>query len=597
MLNMVLHNMTIGKSIRKSFLIILWLCSLFASPCFAKEDISIGLSLDRNKATTMDTIRMTVKVTGARSVDSRPILRGLDAFDVFEGGTSSRVEIINGRMSAGIDYTYRLQPREAGNFTIGPATVKVDGKVYTSNPVTLKIIEPEKISGESRGPLFLTASLSSAEIYAGYQTIYDLKLYHQTAVSNLSLRLPEAEHLSFRQLGKPVEYNAHYNDETYQVLEVRYALIPSREGTFGIRSSRMNLVVARAGRRSPFDLFDDPFFSSMTGEQKAVASEPLELKVLPLPEKGRPEDFSGLVGRFEMDSRLEPAEIKEGDSATLTVVIKGRGDAKQIPDLKMPEQDKIKVYSDKPVLTDELDADGLTGSKTMKWALVPEEEGKYPVPPLTLSYFDTSSGQYRTLKTKPFLLSVRPGKEEKVQPFLGTGQEQATATANKKQVKELGRDILPIHGSARDLHANAGLTRGGAFYGLLLFIPLGLYLAVFTSLKLARRSPASLGAVKAKRAARNLIRKSCTSGISSRELILAFQNYLNDRLGLSIGALTSEEARDVLASFHVGDDTAKEVHGLLRRLEDAVYTGKGDEPCSIHEDMQGLVKRLEKEIR
>ncbi|MBW2616917.1 MAG: BatD family protein, partial [Deltaproteobacteria bacterium] len=286
------------------------------SPCPANADISITLRLDRNKATPMDSITMLVKLSGVRKSDSRPVLNGLESFDVTRTGTSSRVEIINGKVNSGIDYTYLLRPKKTGTFKIGPAEVKVKGKTFRSNTETLKIMEPVRSSGANRGPLFLRAALSSKRIYVEEEAIYSLKLYCQKRVGDLSLNLPETEHLTFKQLGKPVEYQGVYNGESYKILEVRYSLTASEEGVHAIRPSRMNMTVFESRRRSPRSLFDDPFFSMSSSRPMTLDSEPLELEVVSLPDKGMPADFSGLVGTFEIESSLEPSRIKAGESAT-----------------------------------------------------------------------------------------------------------------------------------------------------------------------------------------------------------------------------------------------------------------------------------------
>ena len=579
-----------------SSLVLTVVYSMMSLTCLARDDVSVDLKLDRTEATIMDSIRLVVKVSGARKIDSPPVIQGLDSFDVSQGGTSSRVEIVNGKMNSGIDYNYSLQPRKTGIFTIGPAGVKLNGKIHESNRVTLKIVQPQESSGDNRGVLFLSASLSHDKVYVGDQTIYTLKLYRGVNVSDISLRLPEAENLTFKQLGKPTEYRSSYNNQPYQVIEVRYALIPSKEGTFGIRPARMNLMVMQGRRKSPFDFFDDPFFSSMTGEQKNIASDPLQLFVLPLPEEGRPEDFNGLVGNFEIDSRLEPSELKTGDSATLTVVIRGRGDVKHIPDLKIKELEQVKVYSDQPVLNEELDSNGIKGNKIMKWALVPEEEGKYNVPQVSVSYFDTVKRKFRTLKSKPFILSVKPGKEEQTLVHRETKGNDLSPATHKKEVIDLGRDIFTVHGSVKDFHSGTGLRVDRFSIWLILIIPFLCYIGTFIGLKYGNRAASNIAVTKAKKAAKKLIRQSCRHGINSREMIMLFQEYLNDRLGLSISALTSDEAVDILLANNVHSDTTEEVRNLIRKFEDSIYTGKGDEPCEVHEQIQRLVQKLEKEI-
>ena len=580
--------------------ITLLLVSIFLfllSPCPADAHISINLRLDRNEATLMDSITMLVKLSGVRESDSKPILNGLESFDVTRAGTSSRFEIINGKVNSGIDYTYLLRPKKTGTFKVGPAEIKVKGKTFRSNAETLKIVEPARSSDANRGPLFLRAALSSKKVYVEEQAIYTLKLYCQKRVGDLSLNLPETEHLTFKQLGNPAEYQGVYNGESYKILEVRYSLTASEEGIYAIRPSRMNMTVFESRRRSPRSLFDDPLFSMSSRRPMTLDSEPLELEVAPLPHKGRPAGFSGLVGTFEIESRLEPSRIKAGGSATLTVFLKGRGNIKRMPDLKMSDLDQIKVYADQPVLEKKTDSKGLTGSKTMKWALVPEKEGKYRVPPLAVSFFDIAGHKYRTIKTRPHSLDVLPGEAVQVRASSGHEKEQAAEGTAKKAVKEIGHDILPVHTSVKGIDRVSHWRPGGvAFYGVLLF-PLLVYGGTLCGLKIGRKSTASMNAAKAKRAAKGFIRQCRQGDLVSNDLISFITGYFNDRFGLSLGSLTPDEAAGILESRGVSVETTGKMRHVMQALEDAIYTGKGHDSCEIGEDIPKLIRQMEKEIR
>ena len=567
-------------------------------PCLVSATVSISLKLDRSEATPLDSIRMVVSLSGARKSASPPALRGLELFKVTSGGTSSRLEIINGKVNAGIDYTYYLQPKNTGTFKIGPAEVTVKGKTYKSNTARLNISKPSEATGTDQGPIFLSTGLASKELYVEGQTIYTLKLYSQANVKDISLNLPELEHVSLTQLGKPAEYQSVYGGRPYKVLEVRYALVPSREGKYMIGPLTMKLTVLQPGGRSPRGLFDDRFFPFSTGRPMTLAGKALELNVLPLPTEGRPVDYNGLVGTFQIESKLEPSTVKAGESATLTVILSGRGNIKHTPDLKFPDLARTKVYKDQPALEVKQDAKGLGGAKTMKWALVPEKEGRLEIPPLSVGFFDTGAKQYRVLKTSPHSLSVLPGKEEQVQVSKDpAGGASGAETPAKETVKEIGRDILPIHTSIKDLTSILTVRPEGIFFWLVFSTPFFLYMLALSAIKFRRQSVQTLAATKAKKAARDFIRKCNKGGISSNDLILSIRDYLNNRFALSLGALTPDEAARILESEGVRPDTAHTLQAILQRLEDAVYTGKGQESCTSVEDIPGLITEIEKEIR
>ncbi len=580
-----------------AILIIVTILFFVTIPCGAHSGVSVSLKLDRTEATLADSIRMVVGVSGTRSSDLRPVVQGLENFGVSQGGTSTRLEVINGQVNSGADYTYFLRPQKTGTFQIGPARVSVDGRTFISNQETLTVTKPAYKSGLERGPLFLFAGLSSSKVYVEEQAIYTLRLYHKSRVSNVSLDLPKVEDLTFKQLGKPQEYQGIYDGQSYQVVEVRYALIPSRAGSYAIGPSRMNMTVIQPKAQSGWGLFDDPFFSFSSGRPTTLASDSLKFDVLPLPQKGRPADFCGLVGDFKLESRLEPSKIKAGDSATLTVLVSGRGNANRIPDLKMPGLDHIKVYADEPVLNIRPDEKGLAGSKTMKWALVPEKEGNYEIPPLSISFFDISRHQYRELRTSTYALFVMPGGEQQAKAPPRPATKGKAIPPAKQVVKEIGRDILPVHTSMRDLEGTYMLRPDRLTFLLVVLIPVFVYATAFWTMKLRKKSSGAGAGATPKKAARTFIKRYRKGEMTPGALTYALRDYLNERFGLSLGLVTPDEAGEILESRGVSSETANSLRNFLQRLEDTVYSGKGNDPYDMGDGIVNVIRRIERELR
>ena len=311
---------------------ILWILLMPASLIWAADDVTVTLRLDRTEATLSDSVRMEINVSGSRKSDAPPVLNGLESFLVSNGGTSSRMEIINGKVNSGVDYTYFIQPRKTGEFKIGPISVTIDGRTFESKVQTLVVRETSQPGRPDRGPVFVQVSVSSQDVFVDEQILYTLKLYYRVNVGNLSLRLPEMEYINLQQLGKPLEYSSAYQGQTYQVLEVRHALAVSKPGEFIINPSQLKMTVRQSGSRSMFDdFFNEPFPGFSSSRPLTLSTDPVKLHVKALPAEGRPADFTGLVGTFQMTSTLAPSRLKAGESATLTVQVKGRGTVNRIP--------------------------------------------------------------------------------------------------------------------------------------------------------------------------------------------------------------------------------------------------------------------------
>jgi len=563
----------------------------------AGSPVTVTMKLDRSEAALGDSVRAVVTISGQKSRDFKSILHGFKNFDVVQGGTSTRIEIINGKVKSSLELIYFISPEKTGKFILGPFECVINGKKHTSNQATLSVRKTPPSAGQERGPVFLTASLSSRKAYVEQHIFYTLKLYYQFKVSDISLTLPEAEFLSFKQTGDPVEYESVYNREDYRVLEVRYIATAARQGQYNILPAKMRLTVYKPRRRrSPGFLGFDPFMSN--ARSITLRSEAASLKVIELPEEGRPTDFSGLVGRFKIEAKLEPEKTRAGESATLTVVVSGQGNVNRIPDIMIPELKDIKAYVDQPVLDIKTNSTGAFGSKTMKWALVPEKKGIYSVPHLRVSFFDISKKQYRTVKTPVLSIKVFAGTNQKVVATVRPGQKKSNGIRARQTVKELGYDILPVHTSTRLLiRANVLKTDGFLFWSAL-FSPVLFYLAVLGGIKLNRKTPNSVAVALAKRAAKDFFKQYKPGKTSPADILSTLKEYLNKRFGLAPGALTSDEVAHVITARGVSENTTKKFSAALKRLENAVYTGRGHQPIDlVDEELSNLIKQIEKESR
>jgi len=569
-------------------------------PVQAAADISVSITLERETATLSDAVRVVVGISGARRCDAPPVIEGLKPFRVAQGGSSSRVEIVNGRMTSGIDYTYYLSATRPGKFEIGPARVQIDGRTFQSNTVGLTIVKQDAHTSPARGPIFLSASVSANSAFVEEQVLYTLKLYLRTRVSNISLELPEQDHLRFQQLGKPKEYQGVLEGTPYQIVEVRYALMGIREGDYQIPPAQMEMT-AYSGRQSERGSFDHPFFTDPFFNRRRpvrVSSEPLRLRISALPREGRPSDFSGLVGSFTIISRLLPPKIRAGESATLTVRVSGRGNGHRIPDLKLPVLDHLKVYADEPVFAAGHDQEGLTGAKTMKWAIVPELPGDYEIPPLSISFFDPKERAYRVIKSAVHALAVIPGKGKMLMVNAGKERENGSQRPEKEEIKEIGHDILPIHTSLRGLENRAWARfRWPLLWGIL-FLPPFLYGSTRLGLRLRKRSVQTVSLQRARKAGKHLIHQCRGYERDNPEyLLLIARNYFNDRFGLSLAALTPEEAVGILTDNGVAPETAEKLRNVLEGIENAVYAADRRGLSGVGKTLPGIIKAIEKEIR
>jgi hypothetical protein len=589
--------MRVRRTLSGLFLAVL-LTAVFPVCGFA--GVSVQLLLDKSEATVQDTITLRLRVSGAGSLASKPRIQGLQNFTVAAGGTSSHIEIINFSRNEYIEYLYYIQARSKGTFQIGPAEVSDGAKAYRSNAVTLTIRDVPKPQdqGQAEGPLFLKAALSKASVYVDEPVIYTVRLYRLLKVSNLSLEIPDVSGLAFKKIGEPIEYQSVVGGQPYDVLELRYEVVPAHRGRYRIPPATMVMAVYGSdGRRSGFP-FGDPFFSMPRPRPRSVSSNPLELSVSPLPAEGRPANFSSLVGSYTMSSQLDKDTVAAGDTASLSVTIEGRGNVNRIPDLSLPDIAGIKTYADQPDLKTEADEQGYKGTKTMKWAFVPQKEGTYVIPSLSLTYFDTRAKYYRTIRTPAHALKVLPGASAQAgQTSAGIQPQPAPQGKLKREVVEVGRDILPGYTGLGDLHAGLQAMPAPAVFWALMLLPPLLCLGIYSGRKLVNPSGAYEEHIRAKGALKRFL-KQCPSRDAAAETLLdACREYFNSRFRVTLGTLTPEEAAAILENHGVDGSSRDRCKSMLTELTGRIYTGQGDRPFDRYDELVSVIREIDRQGR
>jgi len=563
-------------------------------------DIRVELTLDRSSVLLIDTVVAKVTVTGKRK-SSFPDIDGFSFFDVVNGGSSTRLEIINGTMSSSVEYTFYLTPLKPGEFLIGPARVRIKKKTYTSSSVKVTVLKEKNNKTESENrPLFLKSLISKNNLYVNQNTLYTLKLFRREQVSNISLEMPKVEGLAFEPLAEPKKYSTIINAKRYEVIELRYVLVPKKEGGYKIPGALMRMTSYEKNRRGK--VFQDPFFNMSRGKPVYLSSNEIQLNVKLLPNLNRPDNFSGLAGRFEIKTTLAPTEVKANESATLTITVKGTGNVRQIPDLKLPDVKGLKLYQDKPQLNINKGESAILGEKIMKWAIVPEKGGEYKIPVMGLSFFDPEQERYRELETEPFILTaveVFGEKGRKINSL--TRDDDAGGEIEKKDKQEIariGKDIFPVHTSADPIK---GIKQQKFFNHIFIFFILAppfICLLLFTGKKFFKHNNKNRLFIRAKNARKEFMKKVQTRDMPPGKIHGAAIDYLNTRFLLKGGLLTSAEIQDLLIDKGVSSNTASVFKKTIASMESIIFMGeKTDNTDLIRDELIRVIKSVDQETQ
>ena len=564
----------------------------------AVADEAPRATVDRTRIGAGESLQLTVTVNdGDAVIDTSAITD----FNILSEQTGSYTQIINGHYSKEIVHTYLLMPKRSGRLQIPALTIDIDGNVFHTDSITISVAQAaDNQTNGSAGDVFVKAEVSTPDPYVGQQFIYTFSLYNAVQVTDARFQPPEFNGFSAKEIEERRTHREVINGREFSTVEIRYVLVPLAAGDQTIEPAvlQVGVVTRNKRRQSPFDdFFDSPFLNRGSVEQKIVQSQPLLLKVKPLPPFEGPGKFSGLVGQFKIEAGVENTQLAVGDSTTLTLTIQGNGNIMdaQLPVLAVP--DGFKTYDDNPQEQVRLTPDGYTGQKIFRIALVPVAEGKYDLPPLAWTYFDDNQGSYRTITVNLPALYVTPGSGTDLSPVLVTPQVPGT---DKEKVAFTGRDILPLITDLDAIEPHHPFPLW--LFILCLAVPVVVFggltgIQHFTKKDSGPRAQMKAKAYQALKTADAALHKSGMDSTADflTHLFKALTAAIFSAAGRSGEALTWHEAETLLLESGRDPETAHQAAQLLSTIESAKFSGAGvaqDKGGQLLEDTRTLVRRL-----
>ena len=329
--------------------------------------------------------------------------------------TSRHRRIINGVHTVNITYTFPVQTKSEGEFTIPNWNIEVAGKSYPVPAATLKVVPPGK---ELQETVILQLKRPRETFFVGESVPCLLKLYIRSDVRYQLMDLPKKLGDAFIQSDLPEKPNAkreRRGNQEYDTFVWPLTITALKAGTEKLSFQvKLNIEKPRSKKRSTGffdDFFSDSLFNRNRGQEVIVHTGDTPIKVLELPAQGRPDSFTGAIGLLNMRIRLSDNDVQVGEPITLTIEISGEGNFERIPAPRLEENKNFKVYPPKSqfIATDNI---GWKGTKFFEYILIPQTEQIGEIPSVVFNFFEPNVRQYIDLTTEALPLSVNPAPPE-----------------------------------------------------------------------------------------------------------------------------------------------------------------------------------------
>lgn len=584
------------------------------------------------KVTFEATAPMTVAVGEAFRVeftvnatpdDDTLVAPSFEGFEQLAGpvlSTGHYFEAVNNSMTSSVKVTfsYMLVCQEAGNFTIGPAQMAVDGKIYRTQPLPVEVVAErpsERTSGEARpGPqtspqrvakddVLLRATITSSSVYKGEPLRVVYKLYQRVNIAGFDdVKFPSFNGFWAQELTEGASRGRRetLDGKVYETTVLKeYLLYPQMAGKLTIEPAKLTAVAQIVvPSRNP-----DPFFGGpeVVNVRVPLQAQGFTVTVNEVP-AGAPASFSGAVGRFTLDATLPPAELAANSSAAYTVRISGTGNLAfvQAPKLTLPAS--FEQYTVKASESINASAAGTTGYRQFEYPFIARAAGEYEVPPVEFTYFDPVRKQYVTLSSKPLRVEVMPDAGGAAE-----GPVVMNRGLSKEEVKLLGQDIRFIKLGKPQLRSRTEPFLFSAAYfvvlgGLLLLAAMA-YVVLRKQIRdsqnaaLLRGRRANKVAVQRFRAAKRYMLEENRHAFYE-EMLHALWGYMSDKFNIPVANLTKENVREELHKRGVSADESARFAAIVSRCEEAQYSPVASARMSdVYAEGLDFVSRVESTIK
>ncbi|WP_375339194.1 BatD family protein [Flavobacterium rivulicola] len=525
------------------------------------------------------------------------------------GGPSQSVSQswVNGKSSFNKSYIYILLPTQKGNLTIKQASIEINGQIYKTSPVKINVTNAVQLPKDpNEAPavtadenIYLVADISKVNPYLNepITVVYKLYFSYNIGISNWrELNKPKyndfwSQNIDIKQLKAE---DGMFKGERYRYVVLRKTVLyPQKSGRLEIEPLSLDIDCQVPTNRRNF--WGQPL---MVEDSKRVSAGSKIINVKPLPEAGKPEDFSGAVGQFNFKVNPSKTTLKNGESLELTVSVVGKGNLKlfSLPKPVLPSA--LEMYD--PVHDENVSTPltGMTGRITDKYTIIPQYKGNYQIKPIKFTYFDLASGRYKTLSSQPITINVMDG------PSVASGEKTNANEVAKNKVEVAKAFAFNKQKTTLKSMEKEDFLGSGLFYSLV-FLP---FLAIPLLIVGKRRKEAS-----DKDVVGNKIKKSnalakkylgdAKKHLGQKEpfyiaLEKALHNFLKAKLNIETSDMSKEKITEILTSRNAQPETIADFIALTENCEFARYAPSSE--TAILQDYDkavSIISALEKQIK
>lgn len=505
-------------------------------------------------------------------------------FTVISGPSSSVSQSwVNGKSSFSKKYIYILQPKRIGNFKIPPATIEYNGKQIKTNILTINVSAKVEMPDDPNDPAYvakngvrLVTEISKSNLYLGEAVFVKYKLYvkNTVGVSDIKLSgLPQFPGFWNQQIESQNQRfvrSSYKGQNDYYALDLyKVVLIPQKSGKLEIEPAEIKMDLNIPTGKGDF------FGNMISNRYRHVASSPKRtVRVKNLPEEGKPDDFTGAVGQFNFNVIRSKNILKANEASEIKIMVSGTGNMKlfELPKPSFPSGIEVFTPENSEQLTTTYQ--GLKGSVSDSYTIVPQYKGKYKIPGISFSFFNPNIGKYQTIQKNELFIEAVEGKPK---PESLTSDNMSSDQKNNITQKNTFA-FIALKTKLIQKNNKTDFFGSTAYYLLISLLLLTIPVVVFVKKQLDQKAKDVTGnkQKRANKLAKKYLREAEKAMSNNDQFFIALEkalhNFLKAKLKIETSDISKEKIMRLLVDRKVPKPDAEEFILLFDRCDFARYS-------------------------
>ena len=398
--------------------------------------ISLGatLTVDTTKTRVGVPLKIMVNFTNEKKQEYKII--GIENFQSMNKSSQQKSSWVNGKSTKSYSDIYTVLPLNEGDFTL---SLEIDGK-KVSNDININVSKDNK---EIENSLVITKNNEyKREYFVGEKIPYFEKIITKISLNNYGyINPPTFKDFTFKDMTPNNQGNPlvkRISDQDGEKLEILV-----REGILEANSiGEKNIVSGLIGYN---EASANDFFMMSGSEAKYTGGDEISIKVLPLPEEGKPQDFQNIIGDLKGEINWEnKSTVDVGQTFVLKLRLYGEVNLDSLEKLPVEENEDFNIFQSLTDSLEKINNEKYESSKEFEIAFIPKKSDTLSTPEIKINYFDVSDKKYKTFVVSPKKIKAIGGQNITVQSnnTLDNKSKVDNTTENKITPKE--KNIIKI---------------------------------------------------------------------------------------------------------------------------------------------------------